>query len=155
KPFPQAAGHRLLNLLGWGAQAGRSIGLISGDQRSGDIVAVSRALLGRMGRCHAIAIGVKQHPGEHARLASADAGVALGGVGGELRLDRVPQRLIDDRRVFAGMGLSLVNDLAAIESVLQHQVERTAREWLASNAATRSGSPRLALDPPSFELVFQ
>jgi len=108
-----------------------------------------------MGRRHAIAVAVKQHAGEQARLASARAGVALGGIGGELRLDRIPQRLIDDRRVFAGMGLSLVNDLTAIETVLQHQVERAAREWLTPNAATRSGRPRLALDPPSFELVLQ
>jgi hypothetical protein len=57
--------------------------------------------------------------------------------------------------MFAGMGLSLVNDLAAIEMVLQHQIERTAREWLAPDTATRSGGPRLAFDPPSFELVLQ
>src|SRR5690242_1963371 len=108
-----------------------------------------------MGRRHPIAVAVEQHAGEQARLATACAGVALGGIGGELRLDRIPQRLIDDRRVFAGMGLSPMNDLAAIEAVLQYQVERTAREWLAANAATRNGRPRLALDPPSFEFVLQ
>ena len=32
--------------------------------------------------------------------------------------------LIDDRRVFAGMELALVNDIAEIGAVLQHQVER-------------------------------
>src|SRR5712671_3084994 len=42
-----------------------------------------------------------------------------------------------------------------MEAVLQHQVERAAREWLAFNETTRSGRPRLALDPPSFELVLQ
>src|SRR5207248_11460805 len=63
--------------------------------------------------------------------------------------------LIDDRRVFARMGLSLVHDLAAIEPVLQHQVERAAREWLAANAAPRSGGPRFAVDRLSFELVLQ
>jgi hypothetical protein len=31
---------------------------------------------------------------------------------------------------------------SAIEAVLQHQVERAAREWLAANAATRNGRPR-------------
>src|SRR5215475_10325876 len=108
-----------------------------------------------MGRRHGIAVVVEQHAGEQARRASACAGVALGGVGGELRLDRVPQRLIDDRRMFAGMRLSLVKDLAAIEAVLQHQVERAAREWIAANAAARSGGPRLALDPPSLELIPQ
>src|SRR6516162_2821314 len=33
---------------------------------------------------------------------------------GEPHLNRIPQRLVDDWRVFARMGLSLVNDLAAI-----------------------------------------
>src|SRR5215831_8739231 len=132
KPLPQATGHRLLYFPGWDAQAGGS-SLIVGDQRSGDIVGISPPFLGRMGRRHAIAVAVEQHAGERARPASACAGVALSGVGGELRLDHVPQRLIDDRRVFAGMALCLVNDLAAIEAVLQYQVERTAREWLTAN----------------------
>ena len=102
-----------------------------------------------MGRRHAIAVGVEQHGGEQARLASACAGVTLGGIGGELRLDCIPQRLVDDRRMFAGMGLSLVSDLTAIEAVLQDVIQRAAREWLAANAATRSGGPRFALDAPS------
>ena len=76
---------------------------------------------------------IKQHAGEQARLASSCAAiVALGGIAGKLRLNGIPERLIDDRRVFAGMGLPLVNDLAAIDAVLQHQVERAAREWLAA-----------------------
>jgi hypothetical protein len=58
---------------------------------------------------------VKQDSGEEARLASACAGVALGGVPHKLRLNRIPQRLIDDRFVFTGMGLPLVNDLAPID----------------------------------------
>src|SRR5215469_9733943 len=148
------AGHRLLDFPGWDAQAGGSIGLIVGDQRSRHIVAVSRPFLGRMGWRHPIAVAIEQHAGEQARRARACAGVAPGGIGGELPLDRIPQRLIDDRRVFAAMGLPLVHDLAAIEVVLQDVIQRTAREWLA-NAATRSARPRLAFDPPSFELVLQ
>ena len=81
-----------------------------------------------MGRRHAIAVAGEQHAGEQARLASTCCGVALGGIGGELRLDRIPQKLIDDRCVFAGMGLSLVSDLTAIEAVLQDVIERAARE---------------------------
>src|SRR5215471_2892953 len=111
--------------------------LMVGDQRSGDIVAISRALLGGMGWGHAIALAVKQQAGEQARLARACTGGAVGSISGELRLNRMPQSRIDNRGVFAGMGLSLVHDLAAIEKVLQHQVECTAREWLAANAAIR------------------
>src|SRR5271156_1574182 len=53
------------------------------------------------------------------------------------------------------MGLALVNDLAAIEAILQHQVERTAREWLVADEAPRSARPRLAFDPSGFNLVLQ
>ena len=53
------------------------------------------------------------------------------------------------------MGLSLVNDLAAIDAVLQYQVERAAREWLAADCATRRTRPRLALDASGVELLFQ
>jgi hypothetical protein len=105
--LPQAAGDRLLDFPGWDAQAGGSTGLILGDQRSGDVVAISLPFLDRMGRRHAIAVTVEQHAGEQARRARVCAGVALGGIGGELRLDRIPQRLIDDRRVIARMGLAL------------------------------------------------
>src|SRR5204863_8447966 len=86
---------------------------------------------------------------------SACVGVALGGVAAQWPLNRIPQRRIDDRRVFAGMGLALVNDLAAIEAVLQHQVERTARERLVADEAPRSARPRLAFDPSGFKLVLQ
>src|SRR5215467_7493026 len=71
KPLPQAAGHRLLYFPGWDAQAGGSVGLTVGDQRSGDIVAISPPFLGRMGRRHGIAVAVEQHTGEEARRASA------------------------------------------------------------------------------------
>ena len=58
-------------------------------------------------------------------------------------------------RVLARMGLSLVNDLAAIGAVPQHQVERPARERLAADAATRSARPGPGCDPPGFELLLQ
>jgi hypothetical protein len=82
-------------------------------------------------RPHRVAIRVEPHTGKQARLASAGARVALSGVACELRLNRIPQRLIDNRRVLAGIGLCFVNDLAEVNAVLQYQVERTAREWLA------------------------
>jgi hypothetical protein len=65
------------------------------------------------------------------------------------------QRLIDNRHVFARMGLTLVNDLAAIKAVLQHQVERPARERLAADHPTRSARPRLAFPALGFELLLQ
>src|SRR5215472_13442942 len=77
------------------------------------------------------------------------------GVARELRLNCVPQQLIDDRRVFAGVGLSFVDDLAEIGAVLQDQIERTARERLTANDAVRSARPRLAVDAAGLEPLLQ
>src|SRR6476660_3310707 len=63
--------------------------------------------------------------------------------------------MVDDWRVFARMGLSLVNDLAEIGAVPQHQVERPAREWLAADPSTRSARPRRAFASLGFELRLQ
>ena len=109
-----SAGHQLFDLRGWDAQPGGPVGLIFGDQPVGDIIAVVRALFDCVARCHPVAVVVKQNAGEQARLVSACAGVARGGIGGKLLLNRIPQRLIDDPRVFAGVGLALVNDLARL-----------------------------------------
>jgi hypothetical protein len=126
KPLAHSAGHERLDLRGWNAQGGGAVALILGDQRAGDIVAVTHALFDRVARRHPVAVAIKQLPGEQAGLVSAGAGVALGGIAGEPHLNRIPQRRVDDWRVSAKMGLSLVNDLAAIGAVPQHQVERPA-----------------------------
>src|SRR5271155_553135 len=105
-----------------------ALGLIFGNQQAGDIVAVAGAFLDSVARRHPVAVAVEQHSGEQGRLASSGARVALGDVDRKLRLNRTPERLIDYWHVFAGMGLSLVNDFAAVNAVLQHQIERTARE---------------------------
>src|SRR4029077_254839 len=104
---------------------------------------------------HPIAVAIKQQAGEEARLTMSCACVPLGGVAGQLCLDRIPQRLIDDRRVLTGMGLLLVDDLASIDPILQHQIERTAGEWLAASPETRCARPQLALDAAGVQLVLQ
>src|SRR5258705_11411094 len=111
-----------------------------------------RAHLYRMARRHPIAVAIKQHAGEEAGLVISCARVPLGDVAGKLSLDRVPQWLIDDRRVLARMELALVNDLASVNAVLQHQVERAARERLAADEAPGNARPRLTFDPARFEL---
>src|SRR4029077_15224855 len=108
-----------------------------------------------MARRHPIAVVIKQQAGEEARLTMSSACVLLGGVAGTLCLNRIPQRLIDDRRVLTGMGLLLVDDLASIDPVLQHQIERAPGEWLAAAQAPRCGRPKLALDAAGLQLVLQ
>src|SRR6201984_831212 len=49
--------------------------------------------------------------------------------------------------------MALMSDLAEIGAVLQHQVERAARKWLAANRATGSVRPRFALDAAGVELL--
>src|SRR4029077_2782639 len=119
------------------------------------IVAVARALLYRMARRHPIAVAIKQQAGKEARLTMSCACVPLGGVAGKLCLNRIPQRLIDDRRVLTRMGLLLVDDLASIDPVLQHQIERAAGEWLAAPQATRCARPQLTPDAAGVELILQ
>jgi len=123
-----SAGHQLLDLRGRNSQPGGVLGPIFRDQRAGDIVAVPRALLDRMARRHPIAVAIKQHASEETWLPSFSAIVALGGVAGNLGLDRISQRLIDNRLMFAKIRFFVVNDLALIDAVLQYQVERTAGE---------------------------
>src|SRR4029077_18889227 len=108
-----------------------------------------------MARRHPIAVAVKQHADEEAGWSSSSAIVALGGIAGELGLDRIPERLIDDRLVFAKMGLFPVNDLTAIDAVLQHQVERTTGEWFPTRDAARGARPQFAPNAAGFQLVLQ
>src|SRR5947208_12188914 len=108
-----------------------------------------------MARRHPITVAIKQQAGEEARLTMSCARVPLGGVANKLCLNRIPQRLIDDRRVLTRMGLLLVDNLASIDPVLQHQIERAAREWLAAAQATRCARPQLAPDAAGVELVLQ
>src|SRR5260370_8666657 len=115
------------------------------------MVAVARALSDGMARCYPIAVAIKQHASKEARLPSFSA-LALGGVAGKLRLHGIPERLIDNRLVFAKMGLLVVDDLAPIDAVLQHQVERTAGEWLATRAAARAARPQFPVDVARFHL---
>src|SRR6185437_13925970 len=131
------------------------LGPLFGDPRVGDIVVVTRVPLDRVGWRHSVAVAIKQHPGEQAGLASRWAGVAPGGIAGELRRNRIPERRINDRDVVAGMGLSLVDDLAAIDAVLQDQVERAARKRLAADDPTCGAGPRFAVDATGVELFLQ
>src|ERR1700737_727451 len=108
-----------------------------------------------MARRHPIAVAIKQHADEEAGWASFSAIVVLGGVAGEPGLDSIPERAIDDRLVFAKIGLFVVNDLAAINAVLQHQVERAAGEWFPTRDAPCRAGSQLALDVPGGQVVLK
>src|SRR3984893_12785903 len=101
---------------------------------------------------HPGSVPLKQHAGMEDGLACSSAALAPGSMAGELLLNAIPQWLIDDRRVFAGMELALVNDLAEIGAVLQHQVERAARERLPADESPGSARRLRSFDPARFEL---
>ena len=74
---------------------------------------------------------------------------------GQDGLHVVPKRLVDDGFMLARIALALVDDLAPIDPVLQHQVERTARQRLAAIAAAIGGCPDLADDAGGIKLLLQ
>src|SRR5260370_40630716 len=92
-----------------------------------------------MARRHPVAVAIKQHASEQAGLVISCARIPLGGVAVKLSLDRVPQRLIDYRRVLPRMELAPVNYVAEVDAGLQHHAECAAPGRIA--AANPPGRP--------------
>src|ERR1700738_3141727 len=70
-------------------------------------------------------------------------------------LDIVPQRLVDNRRVFAGIGIAFMCYLAAVKPVLKNQIKRPTGERLAPIFGAVGPRSALALDPGVGKLVPQ
>ena len=68
---------------------------------------------------------VVDETGEQAYVVVALAGATIDPVCRQGLLHFLPEIVIDDRRVLAWIGLVLMHDLAAIDAVLQHVVERS------------------------------
>src|SRR5262249_16596142 len=79
-----------------------------------DIVAVARTLLVGVSRRHALARIVVDQPGKQAWLSSLGAGNPVEPICRKPALDLLPECLVDDRLVLAGIALVLVDDLAAV-----------------------------------------
>jgi hypothetical protein len=60
-------------------------------------------------------------------VACARSRCPLDPVCGQHCLDIVPQRLVDNRRVFSGIGIAFVGYLAAVKPVLKNQIKCPAR----------------------------
>src|SRR5271156_5027898 len=108
-----------------------------------------------MRRAHPAALGVEQNPHQQAWFI---AGLALGSVDavlGEYGLDVAPMRLIDDGLMLARIAFALMDDFPTINPVLQHQVERTAGEWLAAIWAAIGGRPDFADNAGAIEILLQ
>src|SRR6202043_1891137 len=90
KPSVHSGAHELLDLHSRNPQSGGGLGPIFCEQGAGDIVAIARAHFYRMARRHPVAVTIKQHPGEEARLARLSATSVPGGIAGELLLNGIP-----------------------------------------------------------------
>lgn len=84
----------------------------------------------------------------------ACAGCPLDTVLGENRLDLVPQWLVDDGGVLSRICPTLVGDLAPVNAVLQHQIERATGDLLATIRGAVGPNPSFAPDQGSFEPGF-
>jgi hypothetical protein len=62
------------------------------------------------------------------------------------RLNAFPKLFVDDGRMLAGIGVTLVCDLAAVSPVLEQQIERAVQEPLVSIFGSIRANPSLALD---------
>ena len=64
-------------------------------------------------------------------------------------LDLVPQRLVDNRRMFAGIAIAFVGNLAAVKTVLKDQIKRPRENVWPPYPAPSGRIRRLLLIPAS------
>ncbi len=100
-----------------------------------------------MGRRHALAAVVIEQAGQEAWAPGARPDLVLGAIGIQQNLSSLPERLIDDRFVLAGIDLSPVRNLTHINPIVQQAVEHPAAEGHATGAPSTGADPVLT-DPP-------
>ncbi len=93
--------------------------------------------------------------GERAHVVIALGGAAIDSLCRQGRLNLLPQILIDDRLVLARISLVLMHDLAAIEAILQHVIERSPHHGLASIGPTIRRGAALAEDTRRIEVLLE
>ena len=126
------------------------------DEIGAEVVAIAPALPAGMARPHLPAVRIEEPTSQRAwPLRRAPPAAALP-VGGEAILHRLPERLVHDRRVLAGMDLLVMPDAADEERVGEQGIELAAGEGGAAAAASvampalrraEAGSIELGLQP--------
>jgi hypothetical protein len=119
--------HGFFNLPGSEPPALRAIRSGIGDQCSGDVVAIASALRDGVSRS---SLSVDQQARQQARLGCC--GPMAARVGSELVSNSSPGLIVDQRRLLAGVVLTLLRNLAGINRVREQCVEMTAREGFAA-----------------------
>src|SRR5438045_167911 len=118
--------HGLLDLLGGEPPASRAIRSGISDQRSGDVIAITSALLDGVRRGEPLAPWIDQQTRQQARLGCFRPVPMVARVGCELVPNNGPARVVDQRRLLARMALTVVHYLADVNWVREQCVEMTA-----------------------------
>jgi hypothetical protein len=108
-----------------------------------------------MRRAHSAAGRVEQNSGQQAWLFAGITVGSVNSVSGENGLNIIPKRLIDDGLMLAWIALALMDDFTTINSILQHQVKRTAGQRLPAVGAAIGGGPDFADNTGTVEIAFQ
>src|SRR5580700_3676065 len=117
----QPVEHQRLNIPRRDAHPFLGSRVIPIEKRRRDVIAVSLGSLFGMGRRHRVAVGIDDQAGQQARRLRAHRQGALLAIGRELALHDLPKLRIEDGLVLAGVGFALVNNVAPVDPVLQHQ----------------------------------
>src|SRR5437763_17216851 len=124
--------HGPLDLLGGEPPASRAIRSGISDQRSGDVIAITSALLDGVRRGEPLPPWIDQQTRQQARLGCFRPVPMVARVGCELVPNNGPARIVDQRRLLARMELTLVRYVAGGSWVREQCVEMTARGAFAA-----------------------
>jgi hypothetical protein len=127
----------------------------AGDEALGYVIAIPRSLLDRVGRGHGFGTGIEDDAGQQAWFEGFVAFTPLRPVLFKVALRPSPQLFVDDRCVFSQKRFTLVGNLAPVDSVPQHEVQRPARKLLAAIGASIRSRAAFAYDTPSTEIISQ
>ena len=102
-----------------------------------------------------LAGGIEEDPCQQARRLCGRAVGPADPVAGENGLNIIPQPLIDDCLMFARIALVLVDNLTAVDAVLEQVVEGTHGDRFAAVGAPIRGGARLADNARSVEALLE
>src|SRR5262245_19598649 len=108
-----------------------------------------------MRRAHPAALRIEQNSGQQAPFRARYSNASVDAVLREDGLNAVPQRLVDNRLMLAWIALALVDNLATVNSVLQHQVQRAAGDRPAAVPSAVGGGAELADNAGGIEVFLQ
>jgi hypothetical protein len=119
-----------------------------------DVVKIAHPVLVGVGRGHAVALHVKQAPGQERRRAP-DAAAPLGRLRGELRLHISEQGGIQDRLVIAPERLAAIDHLTDVEPVAEQMGEAADPEGAPANDAAIGELSLFGADAAAVEVLRQ